>query len=429
MTERLLQFIWQFQYFNRHHLQTTSGEALQIIRPGQFNTNQGPDFLDASIKVGNIRLIGNIELHIHERDWQRHAHANDPNYRNIILHVLWEPPDRARLSLPTLCLSDRVPKMLLKRYGELMQSGQFVPCSNNIQVVSDLTWLGWKERLLAERLLRKSAQVQYYLRETGHHWEEVFWWMLARNFGIFINADAFEAVARSLPLTMLSRHRNRLYQVESLLLGQAGLLETDFQDGYPRMLRDEYRFYTIKYGLQPVRQQVHFLRMRPGNFPTIRLAQLSMLLHRSGPLFSLVRDSSSVKDLHTLLQVGASEYWESHYVPDEPTPARRKTVGKQMVENIIINTIMPVLFCYGHLKQEQQFKDRVIDWLEELEPEDNSITRGWVRAGVENRHARDSQALITLKKDYCDARRCLECAVGNTILGSNDGILGSNDGI
>ena len=285
---------------------------MEIISTGQFNRNQGPDFQNARIRIGTTILAGNIELHLTEADWTRHAHTNDPNYRNIILHVLWEHPGQVRLPLPTLVLKDRVSKILLQRYGELMRNKYFVPCTNSIHQVPALTLLKWKERLLAERLIRKSGLVAQYLQQSNQHWEEVFWWMLARNFGIPINPEAFEAVARSLPLTILSRHRNHVHQLEALLLGQAGLLNKEFQSAHARLLVTEYNFYKIKYQLQPISMQVHFLRMRPGNFPTVRLAQLAMLLHNSKALFAQVKDIETVKDLYALLHVTAGDHWNTH---------------------------------------------------------------------------------------------------------------------
>jgi hypothetical protein len=343
-------------------------------------------------------------------------HDDDPNYKNIILHVLWEPPARIQLSLPTISLKDRVSKILLQRYEALMHSKAFVPCADNLYNATELTWLKWKERLLAERLLRKSSMVEQYLQQSNQHWEEVFWWVLARSFGLPVNADAFEAVARSLPLTILARHRTHLHQLEALLLGQAGLLNKEPQDDYARMLGNEYRFYKTKYSLEPIPQQMHFLRMRPGNFPTIRLAQLAMLLHTGACLFSQVKESVTVQQLYSLLRVTASDYWHSHYVLNEEAPYQKKTLGSQMIENIIINTIIPALFAYGHIRNEQQYKDKPVDWLVHLAPEKNSITNQWGETGVQNRHAWDSQALIELKKEYCDARRCLECSIGNSLL-------------
>lgn len=417
-----MQFIWQYQYFNKRHLHTTAGEYVQVIQPGQFNHNQGPDFLDGRIRIDDTLLAGNIELHITEADWLKHAHQHDPNYRNVILHVLWEPPCRVQLPLPTICLKDRVSKILLERYQALLQSKSFVPCmsvlqSEGFRKLKKLTWVSWKERLLVERLLRKEVLVSHYLRQSNNHWEEVFWWMLARNFGITVNTEAFEAIARSLPLTLLARHRAQLPQLEALLLGQAGLLEKQFDEHYPRMLAGDFRFYSKKYGLRPVEQPVHFLRMRPRNFPSVRLAQLAVLLHHNASLFSIVRERNTVQELSALLQVTAGEYWDIHYRLDEPAAFNQKQIGNQMVDNIIINTVVPMLFAYGHVRQEPQFRQKAMDLLEQLSPEHNSITSGWQSIGIANQDAWDSQALIELKKEYCDKRRCLECAVGNGVLG------------
>lgn len=416
MTERLLQFIWQFQYFNKKDLHTFGGEPLQIINPGQCNVNQGPDFLNARIRIGNTILAGNIELHMDEGGWTRHAHQHDPNYRNIILHVLWELPRQPQLLLPTITLKDRVSKILLRRYAELMKSKAFVPCAYNLHDASGITWLGWKERLVAERLLRKSALVQHCLHQCHHHWEEVFWWMLARNFGIPINADAFESLARSLPLNILARHKTHLHHLEALMLGQAGLLNAHFNDLYAATLAREYHFFKRKYALIPIHLPIHFLRMRPHNFPTVRLAQLAMLMHTISFPFSRARESASLKELRQLLQVTAGEFWNTHFVLDEATTYKKKTLGQQMIDNIIINTIAPMLFAYGHLKQEQRYKEKALDWLAQLPPERNSITGQWKNMGILNRHAWDSQALLELKKEYCDVKRCLECAVGNSLL-------------
>lgn len=391
---------------------------LQIITAGQFNFNQGPDFLNARIRIDNTILAGNIELHLEEEGWRRHAHQHDPNYKNIILHVLWDPPRQPQLALPTIALKDRVPKILLLRYQELMKSKAFVPCAQNVHDAGSITWRGWKERLLAERLLRKSAQVQQYLEQSHYHWEEVFWWMLARNFGIPVNADAFEAVARSVTLKILAKHRNNLLQLEALLLGQAGLLDEVFEDPYAAALAREYRFLKMKYGFHPIHLPVHFLRMRPRNFPTVRFAQLAMLVHTISFPFSTIRESDALNAVRQLLTVTPGEFWDTHYMLREAAAFNKKTAGQQMTDNIIINTIAPMLFAYGHLKQEQQYKDKAIDWLEQLPAERNVITGQWETMGISGRHAGDSQALLELKKEYCDAKRCLECAVGNHLLRS-----------
>jgi hypothetical protein len=426
MTERLLHFIWQFQYFNKSELTTTTGEPVQIIFPGQYNTNQGPDFLNAKVKIQKTIWAGSIELHLKTSDWHKHNHQSDRNYENVVLHIVWED-DRPRNSLteikmepdtiiPILELKNLVSKILLQRYAELMNNKAFIPCEKSIDSVRSITWKSWKERLLAERLLRKSTIVEKYLQQNNHHWEETFWWMLARNFGIKVNADAFEAMARSIPLTVLAKQKNQLHQIEALLMGQAGLLNEKCTEDYPVLLKREYHFQQQKYQLKQIAEPVHFLRMRPGNFPTIRLAQLAMLVHGSSHLFSKIKEAGSLKDVKNWFAVTANDYWHYHYRFDETTSFKEKNLGDSMIDNIVINTIVPVLFAYGAYHKEQLYKDKALQWLEQTSAESNTITKGFQQLGIDNKNAFDSQALIELKNEYCAAKRCLECAVGNVIL-------------
>ncbi|MBL7724109.1 MAG: DUF2851 family protein [Chitinophagaceae bacterium] len=415
MTERLLQYIWQFQYFNTTELTTTAGELIQIIFPGQYNTNQGPDFADAKICIGKTTWAGTVELHIKTSDWSKHNHQKDKNYNNVILHVVWED-DRTGNAVPVLELKGRVSKILLQRYEELVNADSFIPCEKSIHSVREIVWKSWKERLLAERLLRKAATVDNYLQQNNYHWEETFWWLLARNFGMKVNAETFEAIARSVPVNILAKHKNQVHQLEALLLGQAGLLEEKFTEEYPLMLQKEYRFLQSKYRLKPVSLPLHFLRMRPGNFPTIRLAQLTMLVHQSVHLFSKVKEVGSVKDTRQWFDVNANDYWHYHYRFDEASAFKKKKLGETMIDNIIINTIAPVLFAYGSYHKEQQYKDKALQLLESTAAEANNITKGFQRIGVDNKNAFDSQALIELKNEYCSKRRCLDCGVGNAIL-------------
>jgi len=417
VTERILQFIWQFQYFNKGELQSTSGETIQVIFPGTYNTNQGPDFNDAKIKIGKTTWAGNVELHLRSSDWNRHNHQNDKNYNNVILHVVWED-DFPDYSMPVLKLNNRVAKIFLHRYQELMNAQGFIPCEKTISSIKPIVWQSWKERLLAERLIRKSAIVKTYLDQNNHHWEETFWWLLARNFGIKINADAFEAMARSIPVNILAKHKNQIHQLEALLMGQSNLLNEKFNEDYPIMLQKEYGFYKSKYKLRQNIYTPFFLRMRPGNFPTIRLAQLAMLIHQSEHLFSKIKESQSVKDVKNWLDVTANDYWHYHYRFDEQTSFKKKNLGAGMVDNIIINTVCTVLFSYGHFNKEQKFKDKAVQWLEEITAESNSITKGFEQSGLKNKNAHDSQALIELKNEYCTKKRCLDCAVGNALLKS-----------
>ena len=416
MTERLLQYIWQFQYFNYSNLQTEEGEQLQIIHPGLLNSNQGPDFIDAKIKINTTIWAGSIELHINTSDWKNHKHSNDKNYKNVILHVVWQHDINLNLPCSTLVLEDKVPKLLLRKYDELMNADFFIPCEKNIQQINSLAWQSWKERLLIERLEQKTKQIFDHLQKNKSHWEETFWWLLARNFGVKLNSVAFEKIAQSVSVNILAKHKGQIHQVEALLFGQAGLLDDDFEEDYPTLLKKEYLFLQKKYNLQKVEASMIFLRMRPSNFPTVRLAQLAMLVHNSLHLFSKIKESTDLKSIKQLLEVTANDYWHYHYVFDEATAFKKKKLGEQMIDNILINTVVPVLFAYGHYHGENTYKDKALQWLEEIKPEKNSIIKGFTSLQVENKTAFDSQALIQLKNEYCNKKRCLDCSVGNKLI-------------
>ncbi|MGI8635179.1 MAG: DUF2851 family protein [Segetibacter sp.] len=420
MNERLLQFIWQFQYFSRNGLQVEQGDKLTVIFPGTHNTHQGPDFLEAKVVIGKTTWVGNIEIHVNSTDWVRHRHTADKNYSNIILHVVWhhdaDITNANGIVLPTLTLQNLVSNLLLERFKELMSQKAFVPCESFLPVFEEMKWTAWKGRMAIERLQRKSAIVLDHLKDANNHWEEVFWWMLARNFGMKVNADVFETIAKSLHLNIIGRHKNQIHQMEAFLLGQAGLLEDDFAEEYPKLLKREYLFYRNKYQLKQVSVKPFFLRMRPANFPTIRLAQLAMLINQSSHLFSKVRETESVDTVKELLNVTANDYWHYHYLIDEPGEFHPKQLGKQMTDNIVINTVVPVLFAFGLYHSDVVVKDKALEWLAQLNAEKNTITTRWTSFKVTNNSALESQGLIELKNNYCDQRRCLECSVGNAIL-------------
>ena len=416
MTERLLQYIWQFQYFNSKELLTDEGESLQIIHPGIFNTNQGPDFAEGKIKIGDTTWAGSIELHINSSDWKNHKHSNDANYKNVILHVVWHHDVDLGLSFSTLILEDKIPKLLLKKYDELMNTESFIPCEKNIQHVNELTWRSWKERLMAERLQAKTQLIFDHLRDNNNHWEETLWWLLARSFGARLNNDSFEKIARSIPLSILAKHKTQIHQLEALIFGQAGLLDASFGENYPRLLQKEYKFLKNKYRLQKIQAPLVFLRMRPSNFPTIRLAQLAMLVNESLHLFSKIKESNDLEEIKELLAVTANDYWHYHYVFDETSAFSKKKLGEQMTDNILINTMIPILFAYGHQHRKIAYKDKALKWMELLGAEKNEITMGFASLQLENKTAFDSQAFIQLKNEYCNKRRCLDCSIGNKLL-------------
>lgn len=418
MTEQLLQYIWQFQYFNSSQLFTTSGEPVSIIKKGTLNRNQGPDFINASVKIGHTTWAGNIELHINSSHWQQHGHSGDSNYKNIILHVVWKHDAHLPLSFPTLELEQYVSKLLLSRYSELMNIPLFIACEKNITQVKDITWMAWKERLVIERLQAKAGIINGFLKETSNHWEEVCWWMMARNFGMKVNSDAFEKIARTIPVNLLAKHKNQLIQIEALLLGQAGLLINDAGDKYVQLLQKEYDFLKKKYRLSSIHAAIYHLRMRPANFPAVRLAQLAALVYQSSHLFSKIIEQAEVKQVKALLDVTANDYWHYHYIPGEQSDFKEKRTGAQLVDNIIINTIAPLLFAYAKHTGEVKYKDKALQWLQQTKAENNHIIKGFTALGISVKSALDSQALIQLKSLYCDDKRCLHCAIGNAILKS-----------
>lgn len=416
MNEHLLQFIWQHLYFNRDQLLTVQQEPVQIISQGLLNTNQGPDFQHAKLLINHVTWAGTIELHLKTSDWHKHGHTDDQHYNNVILHVVYEHDETGSSSVPVLELKSRISTSLLQHYRELMEQHNFIACENQLQQVSTIVWDSWKERMLTERLQQKNEHIQNILQRTNRHWEEACWQLLARNFGSPLNGEAFEAIAQSLPVTLLAKHKKQIHQLEALLLGQAGLLEGEFAEDYPVMLQKEYRFLQQKHRLKPIAHPVHFLRMRPSNFPTIRLAQLAMLIHQSNHLFSKLMEATSLDAIRQMFSVTANDYWHYHYILNEQSAYRKKQLGKTMIDNLLINTVIPLLFVYAHEQHNEAAKEKAIEWLQQMPKEKNSITQQWEQAGATHQSAFDSQALLYLKKNYCTTKRCLHCAVGNNIL-------------
>lgn len=419
MNERLLHFIWQMQYYNPNELATVTGEPVKVLKAGTYNLDQGPDFQQARVMIRQTTWAGNVELHLRTSDWFRHRHQQDKNYDNVILHVVWQH-DAEHNGVPVLELEHRVPTHLLQRFEDLMAGKAFIPCAGMIGKVDPLHWRNWSERLGVERLIRKGELVNQFLAMNKCNWDETCWWMLARNFGYRVNMLAFEELARSLPLNLLAKHRFQLIQLEALLMGQAGLLKEPLpQDDYYCLLQREYGFLKEKYGLKPIGQSVYFLRMRPGNFPTLRLAQLAALVHQSSHLFSRIRENHSLQDLRDCFDVLANDYWHYHYRFGEKTVYREKRLGAAMTDSIIINTIAPLLFAYGTYHGETSYKEKAIQWLEKTTAENHSITQGFKKLGVPFRNAFDTQALTELKNEYCNHKRCLECGVGSRLLKGN----------
>ncbi|MBL7782294.1 MAG: DUF2851 family protein [Saprospiraceae bacterium] len=421
MRESFLHFLWRWRRFHLHALCTTQGQPLEILHPGEWNTHAGPDFFNARIRLGDTLWAGNVEIHLRSSDWMLHGHQRDPAYDNVVLHVVLEEDLPAMHTsgerIPCLELKERIPANILDTYQRLEQERAWIPCESFFAQTPDIVRLNWLDRLLVERLEQKTEAIATLLEATGNHWEEAFYRLLARNFGLKVNAQPFEMLAASLPLSVLAKHRSNAFQIEALLFGQAGLLAADFQEEYPAALAKEYRFLQHKYQLAPIEsKQWKFLRLRPANFPSIRLAQFSALLHRSAPLLSQILEVSSLRQIEHLFSVEPGEYWLTHFQLDKPSAKRSKTPGRDFIHLLTINTIVPFLFHYGRQKHTERYEKRAMHLLESLPAESNAVLDGWRTLGIEARHAYQSQALLHLKTRYCDAQRCLECAVGNAIL-------------
>jgi Protein of unknown function (DUF2851) len=424
MHENFLHYLWRTRRFDTQNLVTTEGDTLEVLEFGEYNTNAGPDFLNARVRIADVTWAGNIEMHLKSSDWLQHGHQHDDAYKNVVLHVVLDADMPIFIKnnghtegVKCLELRHRVPEGIVKKYWALLNSEHWIPCQHHFFEVSDLVKMAFLERLLIERLDRKTAEIALTLERNKNDWEETFYQFVARYFGVKVNAEPMEWLARTLPNIILSKHKNQLFQVEALLFGQAGLLENEFQDDYPKALKKEYQFLKHKHNLKPIATVAwKFSRLRPANFPTIRLAQLARLIHQSSNLFSKVIDIQYITDIEKLFNVEVSDYWLTHYVLDTPSVLRTKRLGKETIELIIINVIVPFLFYYGKYRQEEKYIHRAFEFLRQIKPENNTITEGWHALGVPLESAHRTQSLIHLKNEYCDKKRCLECAIGNSVM-------------
>ncbi len=420
MTEDFLHYLWKYRLIGHSHV-LTSGEVLTVLDPGQHNTDSGPDFFYARLRIGQTTWAGNVEIHLRSSDWQRHGHGTDAAYDSVILHVVYQADSiitrRDGHPLAMLELSGKIDPGLFDTFHQLMLNKNWVPCAHLIHEVDRLTLHNWLDRMVAERYERRSEEITRSLTVNNHDWNETFYQFLARSFGFNTNALPFQVLARITPLAVLRRHRGNLFQVEALLFGQSGLLTLPFRTTYFRALKNEYAFLNVKYNLVPMDPHLwKFLRMRPLNFPTVRIAQFAGLMNSSSALFTTLVETDSLEALKGILAARASEFWDGHYSFNSRSPRRAKALGSHAVQLVIINTLVPFLYLYGKMKDRRDFLVRALNFLDQLPAERNAILKGWQSLGIGVRSAYASQALIELKNRYCRRKRCLECAIGNAIL-------------
>ncbi len=424
MTEEFLHYIWKYALYDPSALTTDTGEQVTVLKLGEHNSNAGPDFLNSKLKIGETIWAGNVEIHINSSDWHRHNHHTDKAYNNVILQIVYKNDQESRLQngikIPTLEL--KFDTQFFEHYQQLINANnKWIACEENIKKIDHFNYFYWLEALTIERLHEKTEAILNTLRRTKNDWSETFYIHLARNFGFKVNSDTFEMLARSIPLKFLTKHKDNLLQIEALLYGQAGFLEDDLNDDYYKNLKREYRLLKSKFELKSLEKHLwKFMRLRPDNFPTVRISQFAVLLYKSSFLFTRIIETKSIKQLQKFFKISATSFWNNHYqFGIKAANEREKIFGQTSFYNLVINTITPFLFLYGMQSGKEELKDRALNFLTKIPPEENSIIRNWGKLGFYPKNAFETQGMLQLKNLYCHRRRCLYCQIGNKIISSS----------
>lgn len=420
MKEDFLHYIWQFKKFSLQDLHTVQGELLTIVNGGQYLQQSGPDFFNAQVIIGNQKWAGNVEIHLKSSDWYLHNHENDPAYDNVILHVVWEHDTEVLRSdnteIPVLEIKHYVAKEVLDSYNALAAAKTWIYCEKELETMDSFVLENWKERLFFERLERKAMPILQLAKETNGDWEAVLFCFLAKNFGLNTNGEIFYKIAQSLPFSIIRKESFEAENLEALLFGRAGLLEGDFEDLYAKDLQGRYAYMAHKYQLAPVHiDNVEFFRHRPDNFPTIRLSQLAALYNAHQNLFSKIISAATLQDIYAVFKVGATPYWQTHYRFDKESAKKTKALSASFIDLLIINTIVPFRFAYGKSTGKEN-SEELLSLLQELAPEKNTIIDKFKHFKVATASAYDTQSLLQLKNEYCNNKRCLQCALGLELL-------------
>jgi hypothetical protein len=419
--EDLLQFIWRHRLLRPGTLLTVSGKEVTVLNPGELNKDAGPDFFNARIRIGGLELAGNIELHINTSDWLKHGHQDDKSYDNIILHVVYTHDvnlaQNTRNNVEVLELKEQIAPETLKIYERLAGATEKLPCSAQLGKVNDLKFIAWMERMTIERLEEKVRRIETVFAGCSGDYVQTFYTLLLRNFGFKVNAGPFEMLARQLPVSLLLKHADDLKQLEALLLGMAGMLEGLYGDKYATALQNDFEFLKSKYGLTPLPGNIFkFSKLRPANFPNLRLVQFAALIHGNARLFTGPHTNTSYDALMQALKVKLTGYWKNHYQADGKTSLRDLSMGDDSAENIIINTMAPFLFFYSKKSGRPGYGDAALELLNACRPEGNARTRLFAVKQKSIRNAGGTQAVINLYDNYCSSRQCLKCGIAAAIL-------------
>jgi hypothetical protein len=420
MKEYFLHHLWQWGHYDSLRLTTSDNLPITVIHPGQYLQKQGPDFFNAILEIDGQKWAGSVEIHLKSSDWYLHHHEKDNNYDNVILHVVWEHDVDVFRSdmqkIPVLELRHFITEETLRRYTKLMEPKSWIYCEDYLYTLDEFTQRQWLDELFVERLQLKTREVNSILTHSGNDWEAVLFYTLAKSFGLHHNGDEFQKMAIALTHQVFQRESQLLIHLEALLLGMSGLLSTEFQESYPKQLQVHWQFLQAKYQISiesPI--SVTFYQVRPDNFPTIRLAQLAALYHNRFPLFQKILLTSDINELKSLFQVKTSAYWNTHYIFDKPTTSKSKRLTDSFIQLLIVNAVIPVKFAYLRW-QGIEDESMLLSWMEQLSPEENRIITFFKSYNINVNNALDSQALVHLKKNYCDKKRCLDCRFGKKIM-------------
>jgi len=430
--EEFLHYLWKFCLLKKQKFKTTSGDDLDIINVGLHNNHAGPDFESAKIRIGDTLWAGNVEIHIRSSDWNRHQHQFDPAYDNVILHVVSEHDQKIirndGTEIPVFEVKDLIPPEIAQNYDSLMAGLNWIPCEKHLSGIDPFFLKNWLSRILVERLEERSIQVKELLKEYKGSWDDAFYITLARNFGFKTNALPFEMMARSLPHHLLGKYKDRAVQIEALIFGQAGFLNENMNEEYPRLIMHEYSFLRKKHDLIPVDTYLwKYMRLRPRNFPTLRLAQFAALIIKSSHLFSRILNENDNKVIIKMFsELPLNSYWETHYRFGLKCHQVKSTLGNDSIDNILINTVAVFSFAFGLLQGKNKQMNKGLNILEKLNPESNAVIRRFIELGFIPENAGHTQALLQLKKSYCDQKKCLSCGIGIKILNNKNASTVSN---
>lgn len=423
MKENLLHFVWKLKLFSTSLLKSTNGEVIEIISAGTANLDSGPDFLNAKLVINNQLWAGNVEIHLNSSDWYVHNHENDENYDSVILHVVWEHTvdvfRKTNETIATLELKNYISKELLNNYQQLFSKKRnWINCEKDIASIDPFIFTNWLERLYVERLEKKAEQIQNNVTKLNNNWEAALFVLLAKNFGLKINSEAFMNFANSFDFSIARKVSNNLEQLEALFFGQAGLLSNDYESEYFEKLKKEYNFLKVKFQLTPISNgQVQFFRLRPNNFPTIRLSQLAMVYHRHQNLFSKIIETETIKEFYELFDEATSNFWETHYTFETSSKKSVKKITKPFIDLLLVNTIIPVKFLYLKNLGTNDLSS-VLPIIAHIKPEKNTIISKFNELKIKSNTAFETQALLQLKNEYCNKQLCLSCAIGKELLKS-----------